>query len=285
VIRRKDFEGHKSNCEYRPVECKLCKLDIQFKKVEEHLQNFCTAVKIKCHACEAFVLRTNLDYHHDNTCPDIDLTCPFYCGLTLKRKHLELHLKDNVQAHLQSLRDTYEDRYRAQEAHYSASLKDLSARISDLELRIDRPDTKFIWQLDWTQAVRDGYVESRMFCFQDLNWTMGLYPNGDGVTDSHYASLYLFPSFPHHKVKQLAGTPAPLNNSSIDVQFSFTMKNHIDPKRSMKMTFHECFPAVGGWGTRAFADTNQITRDNGYLTDRNLLVLDLELNLSFGVLV
>ena len=112
-ILREKIESHESSCFCRPYKCKYCNKDIvQFKYLENHLDNECSLYFVKCEFCQEDILKKNIENHLNYQCSKTDKKCMFsIIGCTEKiapnanDTHLELYKIRHIELLVQFLLD------------------------------------------------------------------------------------------------------------------------------------------------------------------------------------
>lgn len=106
-----ELENHEEKCDYSEVECCECEVKMHRKDFNEHIENICPEVLIKCELCSNSVKRKKIDKHaekknceycdklvnkcimlkHYMECPEQMKPC-VECGLAVKNKNKESHV-------------------------------------------------------------------------------------------------------------------------------------------------------------------------------------------------
>ena len=107
-IIRKNIENHKKKCIYRNESCNFCNEKMQFINLENHFKN-CLKIPIECELnCGKKIIRENMKYHIINECEKYVIKCKFKnygCHVSLTRKEMNDHLKNNSDLHLSLFED------------------------------------------------------------------------------------------------------------------------------------------------------------------------------------
>eukprot|EP01121_Diplochlamys_sp_Union-15-3_P021957 TRINITY_DN9187_c0_g1_i1.p1 TRINITY_DN9187_c0_g1~~TRINITY_DN9187_c0_g1_i1.p1 ORF type:complete len:467 (-),score=58.01 TRINITY_DN9187_c0_g1_i1:52-1452(-) len=102
---RKDLNTHKNVCSYRKVPCELCKLEIAFKKIQEHQDTVCPMFSISCsNNCGVNVLRKDVKTHIETECDLQVISCGYAkydCCFSDIRKKVNQHCDEDVKKHLE----------------------------------------------------------------------------------------------------------------------------------------------------------------------------------------
>ena len=105
-ILRKDLADHRKNvCPLREEACKHCRVMLQHCKMADHFMSSCQEYPIQCpNECG----KTNIPLKNINAhilkCPESKMTCPYQkigCSHTFPRKHLQTHMDEGKDHHLQ----------------------------------------------------------------------------------------------------------------------------------------------------------------------------------------
>lgn len=96
---------HEEGCEFRPMPCDVCKLNVWYKDNESH-PTVCIKRPTECIHCKEILPWDELENHYKNTCLVILLECPNQCDSTLYvRPDLMEHRN---MCHLEPLACTYQ---------------------------------------------------------------------------------------------------------------------------------------------------------------------------------
>lgn len=274
-IRRRDQQSHLEGCPYRPTECRYCRLDVQFLKLDQHMAK-CPQAPVQCTSgCGVELRRHELAPHLNNECPEHVLKCDFAemgCELSTQRKHLQKHLQEKVLEHLVMFRKAYSTQIMQMKEEFNIELKKKDEKIGELEKIVRSNFTRLIWEIEnWKTVKKKSYIQSKKFSLASYNWFIGFYTNGDCPESKSYISIYLF----------LDMGPQLPKGKSVTLEYCITFVNHKNPKKSITKDFKTTFPIKGGegWGDRKAIRTNKLTDESGFLKD-GALSIEAEINVS-----
>lgn len=98
IMKREEKPDHPKTCPHTIINCRSCKQKVMRSSIQEHDKNDCPDTKMKCEKCGANHLRRETK-QHQNKCKEFPVTCD-KCNAVFKRKEERKH--DCVE-HLQNL--------------------------------------------------------------------------------------------------------------------------------------------------------------------------------------
>lgn len=91
------YERRLFGCDYVKVECPLCSVFMQRGALQKHETQECDYRQHVCEFCTEYK-STYVDViKHQNECPLQPILCPYNCGVTVQRKNLENHRKNECE--------------------------------------------------------------------------------------------------------------------------------------------------------------------------------------------
>ena len=104
TIFRIDLDDHQKECQWFPIKCKYCELNVVRCQMQHHINTNCKKAIIKCANanCSEIIERQNLAQHNEE-CPESTVSCDYKkygCNNTFKRKHSRKHEQNNMNKHL-----------------------------------------------------------------------------------------------------------------------------------------------------------------------------------------
>ena len=112
VVYKFELPDHKKKCDFRVIQCDLCKKDCVFKNFNDHE---CGKKLIPCSLnCGLFIPRDELDIHIRNNCDNNIINCLYLkygCDENFPRKELKTHLFERNFEHNSMLINEFENRF------------------------------------------------------------------------------------------------------------------------------------------------------------------------------
>eukprot|EP00117_Sycon_ciliatum_P045399 scpid31318/ scgid5718/ TNF receptor-associated factor 3; CAP-1; CD40 receptor-associated factor 1; CD40-binding protein; LMP1-associated protein 1 len=156
-----DLHRHiNEECLYRPVPCRLCRMNVAQALMHDHLSQDCMDYEIQCpNGCGNSVKRRDLERHTAQDCSHIVCTCPYQrysCPFKATREEMNQHCQDNQEQHLdmvakqtQSLEGTM-DKMRN-----SLSLQQQTISLLEEKLQEEQAERKRLAEMQKSSASLD----------------------------------------------------------------------------------------------------------------------------------
>jgi hypothetical protein len=191
-VRKMNRSEHEVECTYRTTACEYCYCLVQLSSINEH-QLECKAGPVQCSHCNEELTRGNLSTHEKENCLESFVQCPYKCAELVKRKDLKEHNKEYIAQHLDCIREDMHEKHDSELKQRDEHIQELNGKIDILNKKIQAlsEGATIQWKLKWKTIEDESYAQES-FCFEDVNLTIWLYPDGDTHESKGFLSLFIF---------------------------------------------------------------------------------------------
>mmetsp|Transcript_25322 Transcript_25322/g.28168 ORF Transcript_25322/g.28168 Transcript_25322/m.28168 type:complete len:428 (+) Transcript_25322:94-1377(+) len=259
-LRAANIIEHAKVCEFRPSECRHCRIEVSFKDMERHTLQ-CPQAPVQCQACGLELRRHMLEQHQFHECQEKLQLCTFSdCGCDVKvlRKDIKAHVEGDLINHIMMMKKTFIRELERQKTYFQMELKKRDEKLERLMSISKGNETRLHWVIcDWKTQRKKPYLQSRKFSYSGFTWFIGMYTDGDSNDSEGFLSVYLFMDLE---------SQLPVGKH-VALDYYITFRNHKDLSKSLKMAFSSDFPIKGGqgWGDRHALRSQKVTEANGFV--------------------
>jgi hypothetical protein len=289
-VRKKNRSEHEVECTYRTTACEYCYCLVQLSSISEH-QLECKSGPVQCSHCDEELTRGNLSTHEKENCLEFFVECPYKCAELVKRKDLKEHNKEYIAQHLDCIREDIHEKHNSELKQRDERIKELNGKIDILNKKIQAlsEGATIQWKIKWKTIEQENYVQES-FCFEDVNLTIWLYPDGDTLESKGFLSLFIF--YEHDDVPEKEFIFFRKNDKQVTKQeyvkklkYYFEVVNFQDSlhnTRSGDIVF-SLYPNRGASlmkGERKMIDRDLISKESGFLNEEGELCITLHMDHS-----